>query len=175
MTGSLRLRLLRSDDASVMRVWISEYLTEHLRWWSESLGEAPWSDERIQEHLDAHGLVGVHWRDLERASESTECFVRVACDAERPMGVVSAELRLDRYLKVQMGVIAWVYVAPEDRRQGIANRLLEAAEGWMTWKDVAGRELFVTHANAPALEAYRKRGFRLVDDRMLGPPPRQED
>lgn len=175
MTGPLRLRLLRADDTPVMRVWVEEYLQQHLRWWSETVDGSSWSNERIAEHLAAHDLVGVHWRDLVRASESAECFVRVACDAERPLGVISAELRLDRYLREQFGVISWVFVATQARRQGIADRLLEAAEGWMTWKDVAGRELFVTDANAPAVQAYRKRGYQVVDNRMLGPPPKSEN
>ena len=175
MKGPLRLRLLRADDAEIIRVWITEYLAQHLRWWSEAVTEEAWTDERIEGHLKEHDLVGVHWRDLVRASESSECFVRVACDAERPIGVVSAELRLDRYLRTQLGVISWVFVACDARRQRIANRLLEAAEGWMTWKDVSGRELFVTQANVPAVQAYRTRGYRLVDNRMLGPPPINED
>lgn len=175
MTGPLRLRLLRADDTPVMRLWVAEYLHQHLRWWSATVDESPWSDERIEGHLQEHDLVGVHWRDLVRASESSDCFVRVACDAERPLGVVSAELRLDRYLRTQLGVISWVFVTGECRRQGIANRLLEAAEGWMAWKDVSGRELFVTDANAPAVETYGKRGYRVVDSRMLGPPPRGDN
>lgn len=175
MTGPLRLRLLRPDDTPVLRVWVAEYLAQHLRWWSEAVAGEPWPEERIEAHLKEHDLVGVHWRDLVRASESSECFVRVACDAERPMGVVSAEIRLDRYLRTQLGVISWVFVAADARRQGIADRLLEAAEGWMTWKDVSGRELFVTNANSPAVQTYRKRGYRVVDNRMLGPPPSSED
>ena len=138
MNGPLRLRLLRSDDAEIMREWISEYLIEHLRWWSAATDEQPWSDDHIKRHLDTHDLVGVHWRDLERASGSADCFVRVACDAKRPIGVVSAESRVDRYLKTELGVISWVFVDADERQQGIANRLLEAAEGWMTWKDPMG-------------------------------------
>lgn len=175
MTGPLRLRLLRDDDAEILRSWITDYLQEHLRWWSEAVGDGPWPNDRIEAHLDQHDLVGVHWRDLQRASGSADCFVRVACDAQRPIGVVSAELRQDRYLRTPLGVISWIFVDPSSRRQGIADRLLEAAEGWMTWRDVDGRELFVTAANEPALSTYRKRGYRSVDLRMLGPPPGPRD
>ena len=85
MSGPLRLRLLRSDDAPMIRIWILNYLKDHLGWWSEAVYNEPWSAEASQKHIEEHDLVGVHWRDLARASESADCFVRVACDADRPI------------------------------------------------------------------------------------------
>jgi ribosomal protein S18 acetylase RimI-like enzyme len=175
MNGPLRLRPLRRDDTERIHEWITDYLTEHLRWWSESVTKEPWTEERIANHLKEHDLTGVHWRDLVRASEANDCFVKVACDANQAHGVVSAELRTDRYLRAPMGVVSWIYVEPSSRRQGIAERLLEAAEGWMSWKDVAGRELFVTAANEAAVAAYEKRGYGVVDFRMLAGPPTSQD
>jgi len=163
------------DDAKEIMPWVESYLVEHLRWWSEAVTGSPWSTEHAERHMEEHDLTGAHWRDLLRANESKDCFVKVACDADLPLGVVSVEIREDRYLRAPMGVISWLYVAPAYRRRGLALRLLEAADGWMTWRDVAGRELFVTAANEAAVEAYRKRGYEVVDHRMLGAPPTADD
>jgi ribosomal protein S18 acetylase RimI-like enzyme len=159
------------DEADV-HVWLRAYLREHLRWWSGSTGPL-WSDEAIDAHLASHDLVSRDWQEILKASTSARCFVQVLRGVEggAPVGLVWAELGRDRVLKIRLGVLSWIYVAPEARGQGLAGRLLDAADGWMRDQQVAAREVFVTAANEAAVRLYTAHGYSVVDHRMLAASP----
>ena len=171
-TATCQISSLRPDeDAEAVRRFLDAYLREHLRWWSAAMGTA-WDDVQIAEHLVWHDLVETDWRELKRQAGQERAFVRVARDASgAPLGVVWAEEGRDRFLRVRTGVLSWVYVAPEARGQGVGGLLMEAADAWMAQRRVAMREVFVTGANAAAVALYASRGYRVVDQRMLGAAP----
>jgi ribosomal protein S18 acetylase RimI-like enzyme len=66
-----------------------------------------------------------------------------------------------RFVKVQS-----VFVTREQRRQGIARRLIEEAKRWARSKEADKLELSVYAANQPAVEAYRRLGFRDLKQTM---------
>lgn len=95
----------------------------------------------------------------------------VATKGATVLGVVMANLRTDRYLGIELGVLSWIYVAEAARGQGVANILMEAADHWMHEKGVEGREVFVTEANHTAIRLYERFGYQVTDSRMLGASP----
>lgn len=164
----MNLRTLRATDEETVKSWLRPYLTEHLAWWAVAYAAAP------RHTLSA--LVNREWAELLAGSLAPERFVRVAQGATQeaqPLGVVYASLHEDRYLGILVGVLSWLYVTEEARGQGVSNRLLEAADGWMAAQGAEGRELFVTAANTPAMRCYERFGHRMVDARMLGPAPQR--
>lgn len=158
------LRTLRATDETTVKGWLRPYLAQHLTWWTAAYGAAP--------RYSLQDLVSREWDDLLAASCAPEGFVGVAEDA-RPLGVVYASLREDRYLGIPVGVLSWLYVAEEARGQGVSSVLMQAADGWMAAQGAEGREVFVTATNTPALKLYERFGYRVVDARMLGPAPHQ--
>ena len=158
------LRTLRATDETTVKTWLRPYLTQHLAWWAAAYAAAPRHTLGL--------LVDREWDDLLAASRAPGGFVGVTEDV-RPLGVVYASLREDRYLGIPVGVLSWLYVVAEARGQGVSSVLMQAAEGWMTAQGAEGREVFVTSENTPALKLYRRFDYRVVDARMLGPAPRQ--
>jgi GNAT superfamily N-acetyltransferase len=165
------LRTLRATDETTVKGWLRPYLSEHLAWWAAAYGAAP--------RYPLGTLIDREWGDLLAASHTPERFVRVvqetvpgAFQNARPLGVVYASLREDRYLGIPVGVLSWLYVAEAARGQGVSSVLMQAADGWMAAQGAEGREVFVTAVNTPALKLYEHFGYRVVDARMLGPAPR---
>ena len=60
-----------------------------------------------------------------------------------------------------------LYVHPDSQRQGIGNALLAAIRDWA--RQHAARRLWlqVNRGNAPAIAAYAKYGFRIVESRVF--------
>lgn len=59
--------------------------------------------------------------------------------------------------------IGWIVilgVLPEYRRQGIAEKLLEECERWLSFSQI---RLSVRASNEPAINLYRKAGYQKVD------------
>lgn len=59
-----------------------------------------------------------------------------------------------------VGWIAILGVLPEYRRQGIAEKLLEECERWLSFPQI---RLSVRATNEPAINLYRKAGYQKVD------------
>jgi ribosomal protein S18 acetylase RimI-like enzyme len=158
-------------DAQPVADWLGVYISQHLQWWSESIGER-WDHEKIADHLAREDLVARDWQEIVKASTSERCCVRVLRDGASgpPLGIVWSELGRERMLRNKLGVLSWIYVDPQCRGRGYAGQLLDAATQWMVDQGVAARELFVTAANQAALGLYQSRGYRVVDHRMLGAP-----
>ena len=65
----------------------------------------------------------------------------------------------------------WLYylaVAPESRRQGFGRELVEAAERWLTDRDVPKAELMIRRENTAATEFYRRIGYRQESRTVMG-------
>jgi GNAT superfamily N-acetyltransferase len=108
------------------------------------------------------------WDDLLAPAEVKLCDV--ACDeAGTPVGVIMAEVRPDRHLRVPAVIIQWIAVAPEARGRGLSAPLLQRALSWGAEHGATSAEVFVTAANAAAVRAYERAGFAPVDVRMMRP------
>ena len=81
-------------------------------------------------------------------------IVGLVCMREAGTGEV-AFLESRRY-----GLIRYVFVRREMRRQGIGRRLMELAIEWSRKRGLDDIELTVWHGNACAMELYRSLGFR---------------
>lgn len=158
-------------DLLIVRAWLSAHVRDHLRAWTKAVG-TPWDDDRIAVHMDAHGLVEREWRDLEYAARhEPEGCVRVARVGGRPVGVLWAEERVDRFLCRPVAALCWVYVAKAWRGRGPARALMGAYDAWAATRPVAAREVYVTASNAPARRLYEAHGLTVSDLRMFAPGP----
>jgi len=84
----------------------------------------------------------------------------VACDSEgKTVGYVGFMYVVDE------GYISNVAVRPEQRRQGIADRLIAEAVDSAKRKDLSFLTLEVRESNEPAISLYRKHGFGEVGRR----------
>lgn len=164
---AVRLTPPGAADEPALRDWLDAFLRAHLGDWSSVLGER-WSDVAIRAHIEEHGLVDRELRELTRANDHPGGFVRVARADGRPVGVVYAEIRPDRYLCTPIGVLSWIFTDPSVRGQGVARLMMDAVDGWFAWRGVAAREVFVTASNTTAVRVYERQGYRLSDQRMLG-------
>jgi ribosomal protein S18 acetylase RimI-like enzyme len=152
------LRTLHQDDASTVREWLRSYLGTHLAWWAEAYGKRPQSS--LEE------LVQRDWDGLLEASRAPTSIVRIA-GANSPVGVVSAHLQAERYMGFTVGVLAWIYVDPAARGQGVADSLMNAAGNWMSEQGAQGRQVYATITNSAATKLYERHGYRSIDYRML--------
>jgi GNAT superfamily N-acetyltransferase len=158
--ATAELRTLHQDDGSTVREWLKAYLGEHLTWWAKAYGNRPQSS--LEE------LVQRDWDRLLEASTADTSIVRIA-EASYPVGIVSAHLQVEGYLGFTIGVLAWIYVDPLARGQGVADSLMNAAGNWMSEQGVRGRQVYVTIANSAATRLYERHGYRSIDYRMLSP------
>lgn len=156
-------------DGAVVRAWLAAHVREHLRAWSATLGET-WDDAAIDEHAARHHLVEREWDDVRlAASREPRGFVRVARRGGRPVGILWAEERPDRFLCRPVAALCWVYVARAWRGRGIADALMAAYDAWAGARPVVAREVYVTSGNVPAVRLYERRGFVTSDHRMFAP------
>ncbi len=155
----MSLRSLEPRDEARVRGWLEAHLSQHQAWWAAAYGReaaAPMSE-----------LLEREWHDLQEASQSPQRLVAVAEQNGQATGIVLAGVRADRTMGLQIGVLQWIFVAPEGRGQGNADALMTHALAWMDARDVKGREVFVTALNAAAVSLYRRHGFEVADYRML--------
>jgi ribosomal protein S18 acetylase RimI-like enzyme len=143
----------------VVRGWLAAYLAEHQGWWARGYGTAPTAD--LSE------LALRDWHELEQAGQSKTHLVAVLELDGRAAGIVQAGQRADRFQGFQIGVLQWVYVAPEQRGKGNADELMAHALAWMDAQGLSGKEVFVTALNPAAVALYRRHGFEVTDYRML--------
>ena len=157
--GPASLRPLEARDEARVRGWLEAHLSQHRAWWAAGYGQegvAPMAE-----------LLEREWHDLEEASQSPQRTVAVLEQDGQATGIVLAGTRADRTMGIQIGVLQWIFVAPEGRGRGHADALMTHALAWMDARGVAGREVFVTALNAAAVSLYRRHGFEVGDYRML--------
>lgn len=155
-----------NSDEAYLCIWLAAFLRAQLSLWAQSL-KLDWSAEFIEARLARTGQIHREYSALASAAEDPLKLVRVAAIDGVAAGVVYAESRKDRYLSEEIGVVSWIYVVPESRRTGIAQRLIGDALDWMNEKGLLAAELFVTNANTAARGLYEKVGYTEVDSRML--------
>jgi ribosomal protein S18 acetylase RimI-like enzyme len=60
-----------------------------------------------------------------------------------------------------------LYVHPDSQRHGIGSALLAAVQDWARAQQARRLWLQVNRGNAPAIAAYRKQGFHVVESRVF--------
>ena len=84
----------------------------------------------------------------------------IGCDGQTVgVATVSSEFGIELGWWAEMGDL---YVVPAARGQGVAKALVEAAEGWMKVRGIAGYQVTVTPVGQEhhgLMEYYRKQGF----------------
>lgn len=98
---------------------------------------------------------------MQEVVRSKEQAVFVACEGERPVGFVLAQL--DRRARVfaggEHGLIADLAVTEAFRRRGVGERLLRRSMRWFSSKGVKTAEVRVATTNPVSAAFWRKMGF----------------
>ena len=153
-------------DKPAVYAWLRSFLRWHLAVWSEAAG-LRWSERDIDEHIGDHGLVEREWHELLAAAGDEHQLVAVARDRRRPIGVLHAREREDRYLRIPMGVVCWLFIEPVSRGTGVSRLLMDASTQWMQERGLRSAEVFVTADNAAALRVYKRARYGVVDYRLI--------
>ncbi|WP_407570200.1 GNAT family N-acetyltransferase [Deinococcus altitudinis] len=155
----MSFRQLEPRDEATVRGWLTVFLRQHQDWWAAGYDRSP--------AATLPELVERDWQELVQAAASPQRLVAVLDVGGQAAGIVQAGVRADRSMGFQIGVLQWIYVAPEARGQGLADRLMRHALDWMDAQGVSGREVFVTALNPAAVRLYERHGFGVADYRML--------
>jgi GNAT superfamily N-acetyltransferase len=91
----------------------------------------------------------------------------VAVFGERTVGMTVALGRPG--LDLSVVPVVSVFVAPSERRQGVAVRLLDIAEEWARGHGASRTSLWVEEENAPARSVYASTGYISTPDRQQMP------
>lgn len=153
-------------DKPAVYAWLRSFLRWHLAAWSRAAG-LHWSDADIDEHIDTHGLVERDWNALAEAANDDRQLVAVARAGGRPIGIIHASEREDRYLLIPMGVLCWIFVEPVSRGSGVSGLLMQASRDWMKGRGLQAAEVFVTSENHAAVTVYQRGGYHIVDHRLI--------
>ena len=120
---------------------------------------------------------GTRWEDASRepderwqawteeAARGETRVIFAAEQGERVVGVVGAFLRIDP----REAQLISMWVDPEMRGQGLAERLIAAVAGWAATRDCTEVFLFVQETNVRAQRLYEKAGFGRTGDRERVP------
>ena len=100
---------------------------------------------------EAAALPDAEWRHRATPSTSSACFIAGEGDTWIGMCVVLVRAATE---------LVSVWVDPSHRRRGVVTALLEAAIEWCRHQGHPELLVWVNAANAPAIAAYEKVGFR---------------
>jgi ribosomal protein S18 acetylase RimI-like enzyme len=167
LDNGVHLTTLRATDATVVRAWLTEHLRHHNRAWvaAHRLG---WTDGETDLQMMVSDLVEEHWQSLQRAARRDDQFVALTRLDDQALGLVWAARRNHAYLKVPVGMLQWVFVAPWAREHGVGTALVHAAQEWMRARDLKSMEVSVLADNEAARNLYRRLGLTVADVRMMG-------
>ncbi|OIO53772.1 MAG: GNAT family N-acetyltransferase [Alphaproteobacteria bacterium CG_4_10_14_0_2_um_filter_63_37] len=84
----------------------------------------------------------------------------VAVWGGKVVGMVTVQTVISSAEGGEAGRVEDLVVAPAHRRKGLAAKLLNAAEDWCRNRNIARIELLADLDNAPALNFYRRSGWR---------------
>jgi GNAT superfamily N-acetyltransferase len=163
---------LRQSDEISVREWARDYLRAHLRHHAEHYGPSLTGDAELDAHIDEHDLVSALWHDVLHADYGDSELVAVLREHHLPFGLILAEVRMEPFLRLPVGVVRWIYVAPEQRGKQYARLLLEAAHDWMQKRGVRARETTLAAGNQAAQALYRKLGYAPLEVRLAAPAGR---
>jgi GNAT superfamily N-acetyltransferase len=167
MSRDAQLGELDADrDKPAVYAWLRSYLRWHLGIWSRAAG-LHWNSADIDDHIDAQALVERDWNELAQAARDDSQLVIVARASGRPIGIIHAQEREDRYLRVPLGLLCWIFVEPVSRGSGVSGMLIDASREWMQGRGLHAAEVFVTAENHAALTVYQRGGYRIVDHRLI--------
>jgi len=157
---------LRDGDVRTVWPWLEDHLRWHLQAWGRAVGRT-WTEAALDAHIRDRRLVEAEWSQIHARADEPDVRVRVARADQAVVGLAFSQIRTDRYLGARLGVLSWLFVAPQHRGQGVGEVLMDDALGWMREEGVVGAEVFVTAENRAALGRYRAHGLTVVDHRML--------
>ncbi len=161
-----QIRPLTEADSQNVCGWLEEWLLEHIGGWVKYYGLS-WNDDQIAAHILKHSLVEREWNEILNASNDKNCLVRVSEIGTEAIGIIYAEFVDDRYLRLPVGVISWLYVVPLWRGARKATGLIAQAQAWHAERGAIAAEAFVTIGNTSAMRSYAKAGFETVDARLV--------
>ncbi len=127
-----------------------------------------WREVRLRMLREEAMYFGTRWEDASRepderwrawvdeAARGETRILFVAEQDERWVGVVGAFLRVDP----QEAQLISMWVDPEVRGQGIAERLIGVVAGWAAERGCRDVYLFAQETNARAQRLYERAGFR---------------
>lgn len=164
--ADLLFRTLQPDDESTIKVWLFDYLAEHISSWSPHYG-LNWQLEYIERHIQEHRLIEQEWSGLIDAAKATDSFVEIAHLSDQVVGIIWASLGTDRYLRIQLATVEWIYVSHPVRGHKTAVVMLERAKAWMRSQGAQSTEVFVTESNTAAVRCYEQVEFKRLDSRMV--------
>jgi ribosomal protein S18 acetylase RimI-like enzyme len=124
------------------------------------------SDDEVEAHIDEHELESALWHDLLHGDFTDNQFVAAARKGNAPVGFILAEIRMEPFLRLPIGVIKWIYVDPEFRREGVSEQLIGVAGAWMTKQGARGRETSVASNNHAGLALWQTVGFTVIEHRL---------
>ncbi|MBT9540644.1 GNAT family N-acetyltransferase [Thiobacillus sp.] len=112
--------------------------------------------ERIRAQLGdpCHAWWGAHAGEMLAGFAHASLSDSKLDDANSKLG--GADAKLDK-----------LYVHPASQRHGIGSALLAAVQDWARAQHAHRLWLQVNRGNAPAIAAYRKQGFRVVESRVF--------
>ena len=146
MTEVSRLALHEIEAVSALArvVWQATYPALISRAQIEFMLADRYAAERIRAQLGdpRHAWWGAH------AGEMLAGFAHASLD--------NADAKLDK-----------LYVHPDHQRRGIGSALLAAVQDWARTQQARRLWLQVNRGNAPAIAAYRKQGFHVVESRVF--------
>lgn len=104
------------------------------------------------------------------AGTTSVLFVAVDPVTDRWLGMTGCYFDTDDATEA---MVVSVWVEPEARRQGLAGRLVVAAQGWAKERSVTMLRLWVTATNHGAQRVYKAAGFELTG--VVRPLPSNPD
>jgi GNAT superfamily N-acetyltransferase len=87
--------------------------------------------------------------------------VLLACRANTIVGYIAGHLTRRHGCD---GELEWLYVAPTERRQRVASRLIDALAAWFASQNVQRVCVNILPTNLPAKRCYESRGARPLNE-----------
>lgn len=172
MTGNVMAKKIESvgigrEHEDLIKSWLADYLFHHISGWADAYKEN-WRNEDIAAHIAEHNLVDQEFRDITEVAQTTPELVKLAYSGDQIIGIAYAETRVDRYMKLKIAALSWIYVDKPWRRDGTGRALLRALKDTLIDQGIYNIEIMVTDSNSAALALYKSEKFRTVDRRLLG-------